>query len=92
MTPFDMARKFNEDMPKPPHNLQKVVAEIGEWIRLNQEALLLAWFAQYGFEPGKAVLVHRYDSEGTYFYIREANEQEKADMQMQRNAFDKTQQ
>lgn len=78
---LEMTKKFREELPKP-YDLSKITAQIGDWLCLNQEALLLAWFAQYGFEPGKAVLCHGFDLEmnSTTFYIREATEKEKAEM------------
>lgn len=78
-TIFDMAKKFNLDI-KTPELLKaqaenrlifdNVVKEINDWINLHKDAVLLAWFAQYGFEPGKAVLV----TDGINTVIREWKE------------------
>lgn len=83
---FRLAKKFRFEV-QPPSALEfrtahkecfdKLVKEITEWIELNREALLLAWFAQYGFEPGKAVLVESHENGRTNLYIREATEEEK---------------
>ena len=78
---FSLAKNFKDAMPKPPYDTVKfesITKEIGEWIAANEEVLLLAWFAQYGFEPGKAVLVRGFNLETGQFelYIREATPEE----------------
>jgi hypothetical protein len=83
---FNLAKKFKVDIKKPDmkaYELNKeevfgrLVQEISDWVSTHREALLLAWFAQYGFEPGKAVLVESHENGETNLYIREATEEEK---------------
>lgn len=75
---YGLGKKFREDI-KPPFDLSSVVAQLNEWIEIHRDVLLLAWFAQYGFEPGKAVLVHQASLDGSRVYIREATVEEQAD-------------
>jgi wobble nucleotide-excising tRNase len=70
-----MAEKFRQDI-KPPFKMDSIVSELADWISLNQDALLLAWFAEYGFSPGKAILVHSHDMEGSKYFIREMTPEE----------------
>lgn len=84
---YDLAKKFQTDI-KPPFDMSTVVKELGDWIQSHRDVLLLAWFAQYGFEPGKAILVHQCGIGENKFYIREATpkEQEEARIQRENNA------
>jgi hypothetical protein len=84
---FKLAEKFNDDI-KPPFDMSSVVEELGAWIQTHKNALLLAWFAQYGFEPGKAVLVQKYDlTEGSQFFIREMTEKEQLEYKINLNKY-----
>lgn len=70
---FEFTKQFNRDIPKPPAaDVETILRSINEWIGHHKDALLLAWFAQYGFEPGKAVLVY----DGIHTHIREATPHE----------------
>lgn len=70
---YEFAMKINKDILHPSAaDPQVLIGEIREWIEIHRTALLLAWFAQYGFEPGKAVLEERRDLDGWSLRIREA--------------------
>jgi len=89
---LDLAKKFKFDMPKPPFNridTEPIIKAIGDWIQGHKDALLLAWFAQYGFEPGKAVLEECYTFDGSTFRIREATDKEKEQMRISRENYER---
>ena len=58
---------------------QKIFKELAKHYIEHKEVIVSAWFAKYGFEPGKAILVND-SSLGEY--IREATEEEKVRMSM----------
>lgn len=41
-----------------------------------KDGILIAWFAEYGFEPGKAVLVEDHSTGAIKYYVREATPKE----------------
>lgn len=85
---YNLTKKFQQDIA-PPFDLSMVVEQLGIWIQTHRDALLLAWFAQYGFEPGKAVLVHQNTIGESRFFIREATPKEQEDARMQRESWEK---
>lgn len=57
--------------------LQQCYSAISDWIASHREKILLAWWAEYGFEPGLAICVEdRTDGELRY-YVRKSTAQER---------------
>jgi hypothetical protein len=48
-----------------------VCREIEKRVIEKRDEILLAWFAMYGFEPGKAMVVREYTEDGICVYITE---------------------
>ena len=48
-----------------------VVQEMKNRIHRMKDEILVAWFAYYGFEPGRAVIVEEQTEKGLNIYIRE---------------------
>lgn len=84
---FDLAKKFQTDI-RPPYDMSSIIKELGDWIQTHRDALLLAWFAQYGFEPGKAVLIHQNGIGENKFFIREATPKEMEEARIQRESWE----
>lgn len=59
------------------HGLDKCKAEIAGWLALNREKILLAWFAEHGFDVGSATLVEERSNGEIRTYIRGCTAEEK---------------
>ena len=75
---YDFTKDFNASMKDVPKTLRDIAPRISEWLNRHKDALLLAWYAEYGFKPGHAILMSGYDEKGFIkTWIREATEEEK---------------
>jgi len=61
-----------DEIQKDRSILEQYYRQIEKWIGAHKGEILLAWWATYGFEPGKAEVVTVNEPNGTRIYVRES--------------------
>jgi len=75
---FEISKSFESgliDLYKKS-GLKILCEEMARRIEEKRSQILIAWYAEHDFEPGKAVIVKKYTSDGFEIYIREATAEE----------------
>jgi hypothetical protein len=74
---LEITKEFQRECSPLKHrlNFSEICAKIHEFVGVRRDAILLAWFAEYGFNPGKAVLVEEREHPFKT-YIRECTAEE----------------
>lgn len=62
------------ELPVGPCDMLRLRYKISEWIEQRRQDILIAWWAEYGFEPGRAVIVT--DARDHTSYVRRATDEE----------------
>jgi hypothetical protein len=56
--------------------VEEVFKKIHDFIESKREEIVLAWWAEHGFAPGRAVLVHGFEDGESVCYIRKCTAEE----------------
>ncbi len=64
------------DLYNNTKNVQEICNELSRRIEEKKEEVLIAWYAEHGFAPGKAAVVYTYDNGMPTIFIREQTPEE----------------
>ena len=77
-TVYELSKELQESLVDlyKESGFDALCREITNRVAQMKSEILTAWFAEHGFEPGKAVLVEEHTASGWKIYIRESTAEE----------------
>ena len=79
-TMYTLSKDINKDIQNlyKTSDLEDALKQITELFNQKKDEILVAWAAEHGFEPNKAILIEERTETGYKVYVREMTDVEKS--------------